>query len=139
MRVVLDSNVHVSAVIKRESQPGRIIKAWRADSFELLISDLIMKEIDDVLHRDKIYKKYHLTEDRIKRALEVLRLYAVRIPQKTTISMIKDDPSDNRVIECATDGNADYIVSGDRHLLALKSFRNTIILQPSEFLKKIPS
>jgi putative PIN family toxin of toxin-antitoxin system len=117
MRVVIDSNVHVSAVIKEESNPGQIIKAWRGGFFELLISDSIMKEIEDVLHRDKIYKKYHLTEDRIKRALKVLELYTVKIPQKTTISVIKDDPSDNHVIECAVDGNADYIVSGDRHLL----------------------
>jgi len=62
---------------------------------------------------------------------------ATMFQSKSRINAIKEDPEDNKVLECVIDANADYIPSGDKHLLNLRNFRNMKIVKAGELLKEI--
>ena len=59
-------------------------------------------------------------------------------PQLETLDVVKDDASDNRIVECAVAAGSDVIVSGDKHLLALGSFRGIEVMTVSDFLQRKP-
>lgn len=75
-----------------------------------------------------------MTDQDIEAVLHLLRTYGIQTPDELKVNAIADDPSDNKFIIAAVEGNADYIVSGDRHLKALKSYQQIQILSPNEFL-----
>ena len=64
---------------------------------------------------------------------------AVLTPGRIELSVIREDPDDDRYLECAVEGQAEYIVSGDRHLLALGSYRHISIVPPRAFLAVVPT
>ena len=70
--------------------------------------------------------------------LELLRKYAIVVPGSTTVNAVPDDPDDNIIIACALEAEADMIVSGDRHLLAIGSYQNIPIVKAAEFLEDYP-
>jgi len=124
MRVVLDTNVLVSASF------------WRGPSFtatEFAISGRIisitsieiLKEYSGILKRD-----FKLSEEDIQKRVGCIALFSELTGLSNPINAIKADPKDNKIIEAAVEGNADFIVSGDRHLLELKKFRNINIITP---------
>ncbi len=134
IRVVLDANVFVSAALSPNGIPAKILTAWRAEQFQLVISRAILEEIDRVLHYPKILKRHQWREERIRLFLEDLAHLAVLTPGERTLTVITEDPSDNRYLECATEGEAEYIVSGDQHLIELEVYQNIRILTPRAFL-----
>ncbi len=73
--------------------------------------------------------KFAWPEPEIGKHRRKLRSMSERVQPTETLSIITDDPSDNRILECAAAGEVDYIVSGDKHLLKLEQFRNTPILK----------
>jgi len=137
MRVVLDTNIHVSALIQPTGHPARIVNLWAEGHFDLLISEFILKEVNDVLHRPHIYLKYRLTEEKIDKVLSQLQNVAIMTPGHLKLEIIDDDPKDNNILSCAVEGNATHIISGDLHLKAVKSYKGILILTPSEFLALI--
>jgi putative PIN family toxin of toxin-antitoxin system len=134
IRVVLDANVFVSAALSPNGIPAKILTAWRAEQFQLVISRAILEETDRVLHYPKILKRHQWREERIRLFLEDLAHLAVLTPGERTLTVITEDPSDNRYLECATEGEAEYIVSGDQHLIELEVYQNIRILTPRAFL-----
>jgi putative PIN family toxin of toxin-antitoxin system len=139
MRVVLDANVFVSSILSATGTPARILDAWRDERFQLLMSDAILNEIGRVLRYPKIVARHGWTEAEIDRFLHTLASLSINTPGSLTLNVITGDPSDNRYLECAVEGLADFIVSGDRDLLALKSYEGIAIVQPSAFLEHIES
>jgi hypothetical protein len=135
IRVVLDANVFVSAIISPIGTPAKILKAWRDEQFHLVLSKEILREIGRVFRYPKIAKRHRWSEPRIRVFVEDLSRLAILTPGVKTLSVIKDDPSDNRYLECAVEGEADYIVSGDEHLLSLENFQGIEILTPRAFLE----
>lgn len=135
MRAVLDTNQHVSAAIKAEGHPGQIIQAWQRGEFDLVISESILAEIEEVLHRPHIYEKYHLTEARISQIIYTLRRYAIVVAGEVKVEIIKADPRDDHILACAIEGETDFIVSGDPHLKNLRSHQGIQIVSPKEFLE----
>ena len=133
IRAVLDANVLVSSILSSKGIPARIFSAWRDEKFLLLISSAILDEIGRVLQYPKLKKRHGWPETRIQRFLEDLARLAVPTPGKLSLSVITDDPADNRYVECAVEGEADYLVSGDGHLLKLGAYENILILRPREF------
>ena len=134
LRVVLDTNVLVSALLRKTSTPRRIYQAFRADTFIIVVSAKILEEIDDVIHRDYIIKRSRMTEsDRKKFMLELTDL-SLTVEDQIEIKVVKDDPDDNKFITAAVEGKANYIVSGDTHLLDLKEYQIIKIVSPNEFL-----
>lgn len=130
LSVVLDTNVLVSSLWK--GPPHRIIRSWRDGAFWLLVSEATLREYLDVLSR-------FVSPVRLREWAQLLTdpSRSVWIVPHETVRLITDDPPDNRFLECAIAGSAAAIVSGDRHLLRLRQFRNIPILTPTQFLTGI--
>lgn len=83
------------------------------------------------------YPKFRLSEEEILSAIGYYKIILRTIEPKTTVKIIRDDPADNRVLDCALSARADAIITGDKHLLALGKFKNIKILTSTQFLKLI--
>ena len=127
-----------SGILSGAGTPARILDAWRDEQFQLLISDAILDEMGRVLRYPKIAKRHKWTEPEIDHFLHTLSILAIKTPGSLTVNAILEDPSDNRYLECAVEGSADVIVSGDRDLLALHRYEGIAIVQPSAFLPISP-
>jgi putative PIN family toxin of toxin-antitoxin system len=135
MRVVLDANVIVSALINPQGTPAQVFDAWRAERFQLLLSQAILEEIGRVLRYPRVAVYHGWTEECLRTWLEDLAHLAMMTPGTLTIAVIQDDPSDNRYLECAVEGEAAYLVSGDRVLIAMGTFQGIQIISPRAFLE----
>jgi putative PIN family toxin of toxin-antitoxin system len=134
MRIVLDANVLVSALISDRGAPASIVAYWQEDRFEVAISPPILHELDRVLHYPRLQERYRLSEQQIRHFLHLLSRQAIVAPPSQQLTVIKADLTDNRYLECAQAAEAEVIVSGDRHLLALGEYEGIQILSPAGFL-----
>jgi putative PIN family toxin of toxin-antitoxin system len=134
MRVVLDTNVLVSRLLSTSGAPASIIDRWRQGAFEVLASTSMLAEYRRVLAYPKIQARLRLTNARLDQLIEDFHQVVVLVEPSEVIEAISSDPADNKFIECAVAGSAEYIVSGDRHLLGLQQFRGIRILTPAAFL-----
>jgi putative PIN family toxin of toxin-antitoxin system len=117
IRAVLDTNVIVSALLF-EGETSRLMDHWKQGRLALILSPEIFAEIVRVLS----YPKFQLEEGEIKTLLEEEILpYAEIVHLKSKRKKYARDPEDDRFIHAALAGNADFIISGDRHLLELKN------------------
>jgi putative PIN family toxin of toxin-antitoxin system len=131
MRVVLDTNIFVSMAFG--GQVGKISDAWKASKFTLIISDAILSEYLDVLQRPKL----HLTAGTIADLFGRIQRRAEFVTPTETVRAIEADSSDDKFLEAALEGKAIYVVSGDSHLLELKSFRGIEIITAHEFITRL--
>ena len=129
MRVVLDTNVFVSMALG--GYVGKINDAWKASQFTLVVSDAILSEYLDVLSRPKL----HLSAETVSVVIARVERKAEFVSPTESVHVVEADPSDNKFLEAAVAGQAVYVVSGDNHLLQLKSFRDISILSAREFIK----
>jgi putative PIN family toxin of toxin-antitoxin system len=132
LRVVLDSNVYISAF---NFPRGRLSQIWRQalnGRYTLLVSPAIVSEAAEVLRCD-----FAWDSARVTRRMKLLARTAEIITPEMTLNAIAADPDDDRVLECAVSGHADLIVSGDQHLTRLGSFRGIGIVRPVDFLRTL--
>ncbi len=130
IKAVIDANVYISAVLFG-GNAEKIIEAGRDGQIELLVSPHIITEIAEILRR-----KFNWPHLQISGVMDDIRDTAVILTPAESIRAVKADESDNRILECAVEGKADYIISGDvKHLQPLKAFRGIPILSPDEFVK----
>lgn len=134
MKIVPDANIYVSALVSKFGNPRRIFDLWLAKRFDILISEPILNEIDRVLRYPRITKRHLLDDAAITLFTELLAEQAVWVEPVEMLNVIIDDESDNRYVECAVAGRADFIVSGDEDLLKIGSFRGIFVLSPASFL-----
>ena len=129
--VVIDTNVVISALLFGGT-PGKLVELWQKGHIEPVISEEIMTEYLRVL----TYPKFKLSEEEINYIIhqEILPFFKV-VKSIPSPSIIKKDPDDDKFIQCAQAGNANIIISGDSHLLALKSYHGITILTPTQFLE----
>jgi uncharacterized protein len=127
-RVVLDTNIFVSMTLG--GQVGKINDKWRAGEFILVVSEEIVSESLEVLQRPKLHLKSRTI------ATIVNRIYrkAEFVTPEEQVSAVQTDPTDNKFIEAAIAGKADYIVSGDKHLLELNEYKSIPIITAREFI-----
>ena len=132
MRVVLDTNVIVSGL----NFPGNerlVLDLAIRGRFELYLSPFILQEVAGVLVR-----KFGWAEERSSQALRALRDAATVIEPRRLPEVIQGDRVDNRILECAVEAFADYLVTGDRrHLLPLQEHRGVRILNAPRFLSSL--
>ena len=128
-RVVFDTNVLVSAMLSRGS-PYVLLRKAISKKFTLVVSDLLLEEFDDVIQRPK----FRFTADELGEMFHVLMQTAEVVDVVSKFNVVERDFKDNIVVEAAYDGKADFIVSGDEHLLSLKSFRDIKIVSVKEML-----
>ena len=131
MKVVLDTNVLISALIKA-GKPRELFFRL-AEEKMLLLSRQILVEFLEVAEDLRI-KKY-VKEQETTAFLSSLRDATNIVKVKSKFKSVKDDPDDDVILRTAYDGNADYIVSGDNHLLSLGEFRRIKIVTVDEMLK----
>lgn len=129
IRVVFDTNVIVSAMLFGDSVPGRAFLDV-LDNGTILMSRSLARELSEVLGREK-FDRYVSREQRDRFLASLIR-ESDMIEVTESIRACRD-PKDNRILELAVDGNADFIVTGDADLLVLNSFRGVRILTPAAF------
>ena len=134
IRAVLDANVFISAILSAKGNPAKIFGAWKNDEFQLILSAAILGEIARVLQYPKIAKRHRWSQEEIKIFIDDLARLATLTPGKLRLQVIEEDPADNAYVECAVEGEAEYIVSGDKHLLDLGSYASVTIVTPRAFL-----
>ena len=134
MKVVLDANIFVSSLVNTQGNPKRIMSAWEEGGFDLLVSAPILEEVGRVLRYPRIAKRHKQDELAIQRFLELLKNEAILIEPKEQLNVVLEDKSDNRYLECALEGKAQYLVSGDNHLLDIGEYKGIIILPPAAFM-----
>jgi hypothetical protein len=133
MEAVLDTNVIVSALISPKGPPAKIIRAWRAHNFAWVTSEALLDELERTLRYPRLKQYVAWTDDELTEFLELVRRQAKVVSPSQTLDVIEDDPDDNRVLEAAAEGHADYIVSGDRHLLKFGTYGEIAIVTPARF------
>jgi uncharacterized protein len=134
MRVVLDANIFVSALISDKGNPAKIINRWLAGEFDVLISRPIVDEILKVTGYERIQNKYARVRENRLEFVALVEENGIWAEPSETVAVVTADESDNRYLECAVTGNARYIVSGDQHLLELGEYQGIIILTPTIFV-----
>jgi len=132
-RVVIDTNVVISGFLFG-GEPGELIALWKKGRIKALAS----KEIVDEYLRVLTYPKFGLTPEEINFILyqEIVPHFEIVRPKPGRV-IIGDDSSDDKFIRCAQAGRGKTIISGDQHLLRLKSFGSIEILTPAQFLKQV--
>lgn len=138
LRVVLDTNVFVSSVLVRAGLPAQVLDSWRERRYLLIVSPGIIAEIRATLSYPRIRRKYAIADEDVEQLLTLLERDALVVPGDTDIAgTIPQDAADEMVLACAVDGEADVIVSGDRHLLSLGSFRSIPILTVRQLMGRL--
>jgi putative PIN family toxin of toxin-antitoxin system len=140
VKAVLDANVVVSGIIKEEGPPGQILRRlFHEEQFVSVTSLEILSEIKEVLGRGKIRKYHGWTDDQIDSFIVFMYVRSVVTESELSVNVIAGDPADNKFLACAQEGRADYLVSGDDHLLALTVYEGTRIISPAAFLSILQS
>ena len=132
MRIVLDSNVLISALISAGSPPDLVYRAWREKRFTLVTSKTQLVELRRASRYPKLAK---LVPSREFGSL-VNRLHGALVLDKLPRVDLSPDPADNYLLAMAEAAKADFLVTGDaKGLLRLKKFTRTRVLTPASFLK----
>jgi putative PIN family toxin of toxin-antitoxin system len=132
VRVVVDSNVLVSALIFPGGNPEVVYRLAIEGRLELVTSRPLLAELGSVLQ-----DKFGWDPGRVEQAIGQLARIATLTEPADVIDEISADPADNRVLEAAAAGAVEVIVSGDRHLLALGRWRDIPIRAPADFLASL--
>ncbi|MBI2654515.1 putative toxin-antitoxin system toxin component, PIN family [Candidatus Woesearchaeota archaeon] len=132
LKVVIDTNTVISAPLSEEGNPAKIFELLLLEEITNFTSYDIVEEVTEVFNRDKIKSK--LLQNKIEFIINNFKKFSKFVKPVIKLIVIKDDPEDNRILECAETANVDYIVSGDEHLKKLKIYKNIKIVSPKEFL-----
>lgn len=130
-RVVLDVNVFVSALLAPTGSPAQILESWTADQFDVIVSPLLLAELERVLRRRKF--KRSIPAVQVDALLSALAEEGIPAADPKAETGTTPDPGDDYLVALARAGDADYIVSGDTHLTQLSNPRPPV-LTPREFL-----
>ena len=132
IRVIIDTNVFISSFFGGNAR--KIIDSWKEGKIYWCLSNEIIDEYVAVLQRMGLQDEKEINE--------LLKIFAngynvIFTSDPPTIKIMDDDPDDNKFIECAAGLDAQYIISGDKHLKKLKKYMNILIVSPRDFLEMI--
>ena len=131
LRAVLDANVMISALIQPKGPSGRILTSLlERNYFELVVSPTILAEVRRSLSYSKVRKYIKTSAEDLDLWVASIELIAQPVDGNLRIHAVAADPDDNKYIEAAVEGLAQFIVTGDKHLLTLKSYENIRIVTP---------
>lgn len=135
VKAVIDTNVFVSSLIgKTKTNPKEIIDNFKKNKFSLVLSPAILKEIEETFKEPEL--KSIVKEDEAFNLIGLIRIKGLFVVPGHKINICRD-VHDNKILEAALETKADFIVTGDKDLLVLKSFRGIPIVSPKEFLSKL--
>ena len=134
MRVVLDTNVLVSALLNHEGLPARILQFVYDGSLTLILSEPLLEELHEVLLYPKIRKRLDASSIDVPRFIELLRFFATLVETKVADAPTVRDPDDRELLAALIQGPADWLVTGDQDLLALSA--DYPIVTPAAFIER---
>lgn len=94
---------------------------------EIYYSDEIIKEYEKVLDQDFDY-----SEKEIEDIVIIIKSFSINVDPRIKLDVVKEDPDDNKILECASESKSDYVITYDKHLLRIKKFDNIQIITPEE-------
>lgn len=130
MRVVLDTNVLISAILWDGSVAQKMLYNFIERDVEIFSSVAALQEFQNVLKRDFDYNA-----DAVEQITEILFTFIKLIEPNEKLEVVKDDPDDNKILECAIASSSDYIISYDKHLTSIDTFRGIKIIRPNDALR----
>jgi uncharacterized protein len=131
VRVVVDTNVLISAIFWT-GKPKQILNKIRRQEISFLTSEALIEELKNVLTRKD--RPFRLGEKEAERIVKATKDLAEIVRTSSHVAACRHEP-DNRVLECAIDGKADLVITGDLHLLQLSVFRDIRIISAADFLE----
>jgi putative PIN family toxin of toxin-antitoxin system len=138
MRVVLDTNIVVSAYLSPKGTPASIRALWIDRVLDVVVSVELLAEYERVLAYDRIARLHGMDSAQINEEVRSFRQFGIVVTLPSEIpNAIPEDPADNIVIATALAGSAPYIISGDDDLLRLGQFKGIQVLRPAAFLKAL--
>jgi len=134
MKAVLDTNVLISGVIST-GVPHELLVMGFEGEYDIVVSVETLTEFRRTLL--KYPERFHMTEEEVQQEVETVRYFAEFVDPAEEIRAVDDDPDDDKFLEAAVTGNVEYVVSGDSHLLDLKTFRGIDIVDPRTFYERL--
>ncbi|MDH4201123.1 MAG: putative toxin-antitoxin system toxin component, PIN family [Spirochaetia bacterium] len=129
-KIVIDTNVLISAILF-SGIPNQVLQEVISERYHLYLSHDILNEFLHVLSRSK----FKLLEPQIKQFYEeIIHITNIVYPMQKLL-IVKEDPSDNMLFECAIEANANFIVSGNKHVLNVKKYKNIEVITPRNFIQ----
>ena len=137
LRAVVDTNLLVSGFISPRSYPREIITRWRRAEFTLVTSREIIEEANRVLRLPRIQVKYHLTEADIQAFVFTLICQTEYVAGRLNLTNVAPDPGDDKIISCAVEAQADFVVTGDKPLQKLEEYQGIKIVNAQAFIEAL--
>jgi putative PIN family toxin of toxin-antitoxin system len=134
VRVVVDANIAISAAINGQGPSARILRAWEAGLFTWITSDELLRELERAIRYPRVVRRWIWTEQQVNEYLYTIRSETDVVATKDVVDIVQRDPDDNRLVEAALAGEADYIVTGDSALLELAIYQGIQIVTPARFV-----
>lgn len=131
MKVVLDTTIIISAYLVARGAPARILADFRRREFQMILSPALLGEYQRVLIRPDVQRRHGASASQTASDLAAIRSLAIVVNPADVPAVIAVDPDDGMVLACALAGQADYIVSGDSHLLGLGEYEGIRIVSPA--------
>ena len=128
-KVVFDTNIFVSSIFWEKGNPHIAVQLALDKKIEAFTTVEILEELETVMRRD-----FEESDDMIQRQVGLIFEYANVIATGRKLDVVKADPDDNKILECAVACDADYIVTGDKHLLDIKEYEGIRIVTAKEFV-----
>ncbi len=133
LKVVLDTNIYISAFTSPKGRNASLWMAAQQRKYLLIVSPAIIRETARVLRAD-----FAWSDERVQETIRLVAQVAHAVTAGgSALNMVKADPDDNRILECAVDGKADMVVSNDHHLLDLKAYRHIPIVTGVDFRRTL--
>ncbi|MFC1632683.1 putative toxin-antitoxin system toxin component, PIN family [Patescibacteria group bacterium] len=130
LRIIIDTNILIGSAMDEDSAEARLIRLVLAGYLKPLITNRIRRENTKIIRR-----KFRNEDPEARKTLERVFLEAEEVQQKSNLRGITEDRDDDKFIEAAVDGDADYIITNDHHLLDLHNIEGTEILTARDFLQ----
>ena len=136
MRVVLDTNVVVSALVWG-GVPYKLIEAASAGEIELITSPALLTELRNVLSREHLASRLAAQRSTVEQAIALYSELAITVSPLSTPRVVPGDADDDHVIAAAVAGTAEIVISGDRHLLSLGSHQGISIVNAADAVRRV--
>jgi len=135
IKAVIDSNLFVSGLFAEDGPTKQLQDLWATQKIDLAVSEDILKEIKKTLQKPYLRERLFFFEGEEDEVIELIREKAHIVTHDLyQTDRIADDPTDNKFLACALEAQADYIVSGDNHLLSLKHYHGIQIVDAKAFI-----
>lgn len=137
LRAVVDTNLFISGLFGKDTLSATLQDLWINRRFELAASIEILREVSRVLQYPRIKERFHPRDEDTRRFFRLIFRKAIITKDLYLVDRITDDPSDNMLLACAMEANADFIISRDPHLRNLKQFQGIKIIDVKEFVERV--